>query len=46
MKKMQKKARQDSKSKDGDSGDEKKPKVKEEDSMYSFLCFPLAVNRA
>lgn len=36
MKKIQKKARQENKSKDGDSGDDKKPKLKEEDSSKFF----------
>ncbi|KAK6629199.1 hypothetical protein RUM43_003016 [Polyplax serrata] len=35
MKKIQKKARQESKSKDGDSGDDRKVKLKEDDSIYT-----------
>lgn len=34
MKKIQKKARQDTRSKDGDSGDDKKQKLKDEDSKF------------
>lgn len=40
MKKIQKKARQENKTKEGDSGDDKKPKLKEEDSsefLFSLL---------
>lgn len=37
MKKIQKKARQESKSKDGDSGDDRKVKLKEDDSSKSDI---------
>lgn len=46
MKKIQKKARQEGKSKDGDSGDDKKQKLKEEDSskfcmeVFRFFISP------
>lgn len=39
MKKIQKKARQENKNKDGDSGDDRKPKLKEEDSSKFMRKF-------